>query len=240
MNGIELGALNIIEEQDGRQTVIDLTGGDGRSESEHGNPESDKENLSLLSAAVAAMVDDIADGNDEVEGSDDGAVIADGDSSDAEDGTIIPHIPAVPLWDMFNPAVNPAAAFWSPNATGPHPMGAVNMYQQPTLPVFDTDPSMPFAPWHVSLLPPFRAEDADRVLLAPARFLAAVGMLYPDAEFTVSRFPARENHTTRLKGRFMAQTTALHFPALVDPHSIAHPHPEDETKYIVSLRRRDW
>ncbi|KAK3302982.1 uncharacterized protein B0T15DRAFT_495550 [Chaetomium strumarium] len=234
MDNIALGALNITEEQDEHETVIDLTGGDNLTESEHGNPESDKENTGLLTSAVAALVNHIDGGGGDDAGSDGD------DNGDDDDGLPIPHMPDVPMYDMFNPAVNPAAAFWSTDTTRPHPVGAVNMYQQPTLPVFDTDPYLPFAPWHVSLLPRFQPEASDRALLVPARFLAAVGMLYPDAEFIVSRYPARTNFTARLKGRFMAQTTALHFPGLVDPHSIAHPHPEDETHYIISLRRRDW
>ncbi|KAK4233894.1 hypothetical protein C8A03DRAFT_38357, partial [Achaetomium macrosporum] len=239
MDNIQLGSLNLTDRQDAddNETVIDPAGNGGVGESDRDsvNPESDKENNIQLNHANGDSHLDDEDDNEA-----DSQADHDNELSDDEDELPIPHIPDVPMHDLFNPAVNPAAAFWSADLTIPHPLGSINMYTQPPLPVFDTDPYMPFAPWHVSLLPPFKHESIDRVLLVPARFLAAVGMLYPDAEFAVSRYPAADNFTTRLKGRFMAQTTALHFPQLVDPHSMNHPHPEDDTQYLISLRRRDW
>ncbi|KAK4236860.1 hypothetical protein C8A03DRAFT_35207 [Achaetomium macrosporum] len=85
------------------------------------------------------------------------------DHSDDEDDLPIPHIPDLPLYDVFNPAVNPAAAFCSVDLTLSHPMSLFCHHS--------------------------RTRAIGRALLVPARFLAAVGMLYPDAEFAVSRYP---------------------------------------------------
>jgi hypothetical protein len=115
------------------------------------------------------------------------------------------------------------------------------------LPAFDTDPFLPFAPWRVNQLPPFRPEPINRMLTVPLRFLSAVGSLYPDSTFLVSRHPASANFTTRIKGAAHAQSVSLHFPAFTnDPPATPVKREEDDhdqemnNTYILALIQRDW
>ncbi|KAK4038551.1 hypothetical protein C8A01DRAFT_17383 [Parachaetomium inaequale] len=178
-------------------------------------------------------------------------VISDEDDSDSSSDSDppIPHVPPVSPMHVYNPHHNPAAAYWV--AMPPAPLmeeyallskqPAINMYSSPPLPTFDTDPFLPFAPWRVSQLPPFHPEPTNRVITVAARYLPAIGQLYPDATFLVSRHPASANFTTRIKGRALTTSMALHFPHLLDPSLSDIPSPEaDQTFYIVALAQRDW
>ncbi|KAK4153445.1 hypothetical protein C8A00DRAFT_33808 [Chaetomidium leptoderma] len=196
---------------------------------------------------------------------DEAEVISDEDEND--DGTPTAHIPNVDNADIYNPDVNPAAPYWvklpafSPATVPPvdetdgandraHKEG-ISMYNPP-LPAFDTDPFLPFAPWRVNQLPPFQPESTNRVLPVPRCYLAAVGNLYPDSTFLVSRHPASANFTTRIKGSALAQSVALHHPTLVDPASLIANNHHSKTKknnnnktkeddlYILVLYQRDW
>ncbi|KAH6844645.1 hypothetical protein B0I37DRAFT_446648 [Chaetomium sp. MPI-CAGE-AT-0009] len=185
----------------------------------------------------------------------------DGDSnSEDEEGEHMPHVPAVHPDFIYDPNHNPAAAYWSPlpgdltidgYALPWQPPQAINMYD-PLLPTFDTDPFLPFAPWRVNQLPPFIPEPTNRVITITARNLAAVGQLYPDATFLVSRYPASRNTTVRIKGSALATSAALHLPTFTDPaqsHTAAQ-HDNDNNHgndagddgptYIAALAQRDW
>ncbi|KAK4033516.1 hypothetical protein C8A01DRAFT_40021 [Parachaetomium inaequale] len=152
---------------------------------------------------------------------------------------------------------HPSAAFWHPNPSSissiQHSYPEINMHTttNPPLPTFHTDPALPFAPWRPSLLPRFRLEHANRVLLVPdAQYLAALGSLYPHAEFVVARCPASQTFTARTTGRGLVRGVALHFPsAMVSGPQGAQQQQQRldhgaermaEAEYIVSLRRREW
>ena len=158
-----------------------------------------------------------------------------GDKAEAQNTGSEAHQPDVKEQDMYNPEVNPIAAYWvrphkGKEAKPLNPFGAV--------PRFDTDPAMPFAPWRAADLAPFRDELANRVVQVPGRFLAAVGQLYPDAELGVALHPASQNSAQRFLGRTLARSVALHFPRL-DPHCPRLGNANDRA-YVVALRRRDW
>ncbi|EAQ91930.1 predicted protein [Chaetomium globosum CBS 148.51] len=148
-----------------------------------------------------------------------------GDEDNDEDDEPTPHLPDIHPALIYDPLYNPAATYWTPlprartmNEYVPPAQQPqrINMYDPP-LPAFDTDPSLPFAPWRVNQLPPFAPEPINRVITISARHLAAVGRLYPDATFLISRYPASTNYTTRIKGTALATSAALHFPMYTDP-----------------------
>ena len=188
-----------------------------------------------------------------------------------DDDEPMPHIPDVHPDLLFDPQHNPAAAYWTsppqvPNmdcyrkpAQRPPP---INMYDPP-LPAFDSDPFLPFAPWCVNQLPPFTREASNRVITITARNLAAVGRLYPDATFLISRYPASANSTVCIKGTALVTSAALHLPTFTDPaqsHNAARDgrnntnndnnasnginNPiktgDDGPLYIAALLQRDW
>jgi hypothetical protein len=204
------------------------------SSAESGNEESDKENSD----------------SEEEEISDE-----DEDEDEDDDHSPAPHIPDVHPEHMYNPDINPAAAYWVDLPPAPfftdgynilpkYEPKPVNMYAG--LPAFDTDPFLPFAPWRVNQLPPFRPEPINRMLTVPLRFLSAVGTLYPDSMFLVSRHPASANFTTRIKGAALAQSVALHFPAFSNSPAVTpikreedHDQETNDT-YILALIQRDW
>ncbi|KAK3290957.1 uncharacterized protein B0H64DRAFT_478797 [Chaetomium fimeti] len=175
---------------------------------------------------------------------------------DEDDGEPMPHIPAVHPDLIYDRNHNPAAAYWSavpgdPTMNGytlPAQPQAISIYD-PSLPTFDTDPFLPFAPWRVNQLPPFIPEPSNRVTTITARNLAAVGQLYPDATFLIARYPASANFTARIKGAALATSAALHLPAFTDPaqsQNAAHDDNntdgagDDGPTYIAALAQRDW
>jgi hypothetical protein len=205
------------------------------SSAQSGNEESDKEN---------------GDSEDE-ESSDE-----DEDEDEDDDHSPAPHIPDVLPEHMYNPGINPAAAYWVDLPPAPFFTDGYNILPKPEpkplnmyagLPAFDTDPFLPFAPWRVNQLPPFRPEPINRMLTIPLRFLSAVGSLYPDSTFLVSRHPASANFTTRIKGAALAQSVALHFPAFTNDPTATPIKKEDDdhdqetnNTYILALIQRDW
>ncbi|KAH6649381.1 hypothetical protein F5144DRAFT_616566 [Chaetomium tenue] len=177
-------------------------------------------------------------------GEDDHSNNSSGDEDDDEEDDVddepTPHLPDIHPALIYDPLYNPAAAYWTPLPRVPNTAEYVppaqqqpqriNMYDPP-LPAFDTDPFLPFAPWRVNQLPPFAPEASNRVITIPARHLAAVGRLYPDATFLISRYPASTNYTTRIKGTALATSAALHLPMFSDPahsHTAARDDPNDD------------
>ncbi|KAK4464983.1 hypothetical protein QBC42DRAFT_249017 [Cladorrhinum samala] len=67
-----------------------------------------------------------------------------------------------------------------------------------------------FSPFCAELLPPFAQEKINRVVTLPARFVGPVGLLYSDATFVVSRYPATSpSHlSTRWSGKGLANMMA--------------------------------
>ena len=196
---------------------------DNNSTTDSGNSESDKEN----SAAGSDETGEQANG---YEGSGESSS---SDSEDDEDGPI-PHQPRVPAARMRDPAVNPIAAYWDPQPAPSRralPLSSAGV-------AFETDGFMPFAPWRVRDLVPFREETTSRVITAPARYLVTLGQLYPDAVFAVARHPASANYTTRIVGRALPTTMALHFPGSVN--NVPREGEDLGALYIVQLVQRDW
>ncbi|KAL1835515.1 hypothetical protein VTJ49DRAFT_6544 [Mycothermus thermophilus] len=129
---------------------------------------------------------------------------------------------------------NNNAADTSASGTGPTTLAAllrapapldarpITATEREALPVFDSDPAMPFAPWRAHQLRPFAAERMMRVMEVPRRFLPALGALYPDAHFAMALAPASGagHMTLRMVGREVLRSTAVHFPGLVDPERI--------------------
>nr|ACM42409.1 predicted protein [Floropilus chiversii] len=186
------------------------------------------------------------------------------DNNDTGAGNPLPHQPRFPPAEMLNPRVNAAAVFyhaghpavemyapWSPSlcssssSAAATPAAAVG---PAAIPRFDTDPFLPFAPWRVAMLPPFKAERIDRVLTVRGRWLAPMGLLYPGAEFAVAKWPASRGVAVRMRGIEMARAFAVLFPRAQDPSRMGQqPTSEEEEekekekdKFVVSLRRRDW
>jgi hypothetical protein len=185
-----------------------------------------------------------------------------------DDDEPMPHMPDIHPDLIHDPQFNPAAAYWTspprvPNMGLPQRSQPINMYDPP-LPPFDTDPFLPFAPWRVHQLPPFTREASNRVITITARNLAAVGRLYPDATFFISRSPASANTTVRIKGTALVTSVALHLPMFTDPaqsHTAARvdditnnnnknnnvtgnseptENGDDGPTYIATLVQRDW
>jgi hypothetical protein len=237
----------------------------------HMGPDMDLHNA--LSQATSGWYESCGDNNGENNNLSDG----EGDHSDNssngdeedDDDELMPHIPDIHPDLIYDPQYNPAAAYWTslprvPNMDGymeaPQRPQPINMYDPP-LPPFDTDPFLPFAPWRVHQLPPFTREASNRVITITARNLTAVGRLYPDATFLISRYPASANTTVRIKGTALVTSVALHLPMFTDPaqsrnaarddninkNTNANSGNNDPTEsggdgptYIATLVQRDW
>lgn len=138
------------------------------------------------------------------------------------DAAELPHKPLISDEDMLNPYINPIAGYWL-RTDAPGNIGLTDDNLKPldpfdhTLPRFETDPAMPFAPWLVANLPRFRTERSTRTVRIPRRFVAAVGMLYPDATFLIAQHPASQNQTHRMTGSQIAKMMAVTFPELMTP-----------------------
>ena len=199
---------------------------DTNSASDSGHAESDKENSAAASDETGAQVNGHDDGH---EASDEAS------SSDDNDAAApIPHQPRVAIADMYDPAANPIAGYWVPQpAASPFalPLSSAGV-------AFETDGFLPFAPWRVRDLVPFREETASRVLTTRARYLLALGQLYPDADFAVARHPASQSIAVRMSGRALVASLALHFPAGV--YNLPRTDYELGPLYVVQLIRRDW
>jgi hypothetical protein len=174
--------------------------------------------------------DDSLEDDDYASSEDDDDTSSEDDDDASEADEELPHFPDTPIPAWLIPIANHTVTEFVP----------IDPFSK-TIPLVDTSPTEPFAPWHASDLPSFIPERANRVVVVPGRFLSGIGNLYPAAQFYIAAYPASRTKTVKMTGETMAMMMAVNFPGLRPTDlRLAEGGEFPDRPYIIALIQRDW